>query len=276
MFSSRLCCASTGGVGPPAGFAALSSVAGPPDSGFGVFSGVFPNSSRSLLGACRVFASAGVITGEDWPASSRLPTYSAQIRSPSESSGSPEILRQKKLQTTLIASRMQSFTADSFTVPSSLMYFLSVAHSFFSNFSQLTTKYPCGTLSRPVTSGIDDTTAAPPHHSTQRAHTSSTRPVIIAITPVTCLQPSAKTNNTSTQSECKEERKVTQSATHCHRMVINGSSQKKRTPKKTDGIITTAGLAHRPSNQKLNKQEKTQQQKTENKRVESPARLPEN
>ncbi|ESS61321.1 hypothetical protein TCDM_11110 [Trypanosoma cruzi Dm28c] len=42
-------------------------------------------------------------------------------------------------------------------------------------------------------------------HSTQRAHTSSTRPVIIIaiITPVTCVQPSAQTNNTSTQSESK-------------------------------------------------------------------------
>ncbi|EKF28155.1 hypothetical protein MOQ_008106 [Trypanosoma cruzi marinkellei] len=52
---------------------------------------------------------------------------------------------------------------------------------------------------------VADTTTAAPHHSTQRAHTSSTRPVIIiAITPVTCVQPSAQTNSPSTQSESKE------------------------------------------------------------------------
>ncbi|RNE98453.1 hypothetical protein TcG_12398, partial [Trypanosoma cruzi] len=54
-----------------------------------------------------------------------------------------------------------------------------------------------------------------PHHSTQRAHTSSTRPVIIiVITPVTCVQPSAQTNAPSTQSGSERRDK---SHSHAHK-----------------------------------------------------------
>ncbi|EKF26127.1 hypothetical protein MOQ_010195, partial [Trypanosoma cruzi marinkellei] len=58
----------------------------------------------------------------------------------------------------------------------------------------------------------------------QRSHTSSTRSVIvIAITPVAGVQPSAQTNSPSTQSKKKKKRHG-RYTTHSHRTATNGST----------------------------------------------------
>ncbi|RNC53199.1 hypothetical protein TcCL_ESM09492, partial [Trypanosoma cruzi] len=69
-----------------------------------------------------------------------------------------------------------------------------------------------------------------PHHSTQRAHTSSTRPVIIiAITPVTCLQPSAQTNSPSTQSGSKRRDTAATPRTATAQSQMAAAQQRQRT-----------------------------------------------